>query len=333
MHGVKRAKQSREAIEAKKKKEVALLADYRALEEDVIARKRAGDYSEEAFTLTTKLLKLNFEYYSVWNYRRQILERATFPNASPDKINEVLSVELTFTSAALRQHPKVYWIWNHRSWCLEHVPDGPSEEDPHGWKTANWNKELFVVEKMLDADARNFHAWNYRRVVLASLPVPRPPAEELAYTRRKIESNFSNFSAWHQRSKVFASVWETQEPGDVKLAKDAEFELVKNALFIDPNDQSGWLYHRWLVGDGADVSILSREVGVITEILEIAPDSKWCLDSLVHYKRLLLRGTPLGVDSRALRQECTEILQKLEEIDPMRRRRYQDLRREMDVEA
>lgn len=59
------------------------------------------------------------------------------------------------TIAFLKQHPKVYWIWNHRRWCLENVPDGPPDGDPNGWRQTNWNKELFVVEKMLDADARN----------------------------------------------------------------------------------------------------------------------------------------------------------------------------------
>lgn len=71
----------------------------------------------------------------------------------------MLSNELSMTTAALKAHPKVYWIWNHRRWCLENVPDGPGgndiEGDPHGWKKANWDRELFIVEKMLDADARN----------------------------------------------------------------------------------------------------------------------------------------------------------------------------------
>ena len=53
-----------------------------------------------------------------------------------------------------------------------------------------------------------------------------------------------------------------------------EFELVKQALYIDPNDQSGWLYHRWLVGCGDDPAVLEREICVITEILELEADSK-----------------------------------------------------------
>ena len=53
-----------------------------------------------------------------------------------------------------------------------------------------------------------------------------------------------------------------------------EFELVKQALYIDPNDQSGWLYHRWLVGCGDDPTVLEREISVITEILELEADSK-----------------------------------------------------------
>ena len=77
--------------------------------------------------------------------------------SSPDEINSLLSTDLSMTTAALKAHPKVYWIWNHRQWCLENVPEGPGQDgfDLHGWRKANWDRELYVVEKMLDADARN----------------------------------------------------------------------------------------------------------------------------------------------------------------------------------
>lgn len=60
------------------------------------------------------------------------------------------------TMTALKAHPKVYWIWNHRRWCLENIPDVPeSDPDDNTWKKEAWDRELFVVEKMLDSDPRN----------------------------------------------------------------------------------------------------------------------------------------------------------------------------------
>ena len=52
------------------------------------------------------------------------------------------------------------------------------------------------------------------------------------------------------------------------------------------------------------------------------------MQSLAHYKQqLLLRyGTELGDDTRArLDREVHETLGRLAEVDPMRRRRYEDL--------
>jgi geranylgeranyl transferase type-2 subunit alpha len=63
------------------------------------------------------------------------------------------------------------------------------------------------------------HAWDYRRYVLASMPIPRPEMTELAYTRKKIETDFSNFSAWHQRTKVLPRLWDSG-----KLDKDQSIQ-------------------------------------------------------------------------------------------------------------
>jgi len=59
------------------------------------------------------------------------------------------------TATAMKTYPKVYWIWNHRRWCLDNIPVGPDEESPNGWRDAYWNREFFLVEKMLGVDPRN----------------------------------------------------------------------------------------------------------------------------------------------------------------------------------
>ena len=40
--------------------------------------------------------------------------------------------------------------------------------------------------------------------------------------------------------------------------RDPEFELVRNAMYTDPEDQSVWVYHRWLVGSGRFDSSISE---------------------------------------------------------------------------
>jgi geranylgeranyl transferase type-2 subunit alpha len=70
------------------------------------------------------------------------------------------------------------------------------------------------------------------------------------------------------------------------LIPDAvEFDLVKNALYTDPADQSAWLYHRWLIGAGTDAVVLEREIGDIQALLNEQPDSK-CMWNRYPYSTL-----------------------------------------------
>jgi geranylgeranyl transferase type-2 subunit alpha len=70
-----------------------------------------------------------------------------------------------------------------------------------------WEAELGLASKMLGKDRRNFHAWGYRRHVVAQLEsVALRGASmveaEFEYTYRMIQTDLSNFSAWHSRSKL-----------------------------------------------------------------------------------------------------------------------------------
>ncbi|QRV75434.1 protein farnesyltransferase/geranylgeranyltransferase type-1 subunit alpha [Ceratobasidium sp. AG-Ba] len=297
MHGIKRVKQTEEALKAQKERERAKVERYIAVEKDLFERRSSNDLSQESLEVTTAIIGLNPELYTAWNFRRIILTNGIFPQSSPSEIFSTIDGELLLTFAALQVHPKVYWLWNHRRWCLQNIPEGPlGSETSKSWRSMTWARELAIVEKMLDRDARNFHAWNYRRYVLASMPESdrRPAKSELAYTTRKIEQNFSNFSAWHQRTKVWGVIWAEQ-----------------------PESEAG------AKQEGSDSPTLKSEINAIEELVaEVGTDSKWPLQALVHYKTLLSSHDPAV--KFGLLQECKTLTERLIQVDPKRRHMYED---------
>jgi hypothetical protein len=92
------------------------------------------------------------------------------------------------------------------------------------------------------------------------------------------KSNFSNFSALHHRSKLLSRLFEERglRRGDAEwntimdsgacpppsiftniytYFQCSEFELMWNALYTAPSDQSVWIYHNWLVREGMCYSL------------------------------------------------------------------------------
>lgn len=168
--------------------------------------------------MTTRLLEMNPEYYTVWNYRRLLLRSffgdATLPDPDnavdsnrSDLVQQYITDDLGFLLPLLRKFPKCYWIWNYRLWLLAEA----SRLLPSPTVYQLWQKELGLVGKMLSLDSRNFHGWGYRRKVVLALEElsvamgsgkTSMTSDEFAYTTKMIESNLSNFSAWHRRSKL-----------------------------------------------------------------------------------------------------------------------------------
>jgi hypothetical protein len=71
----------------------------------------------------------------------------------------------------------------------------------------------------------------------------------------KINENFSNYSAWHYRTVLLPRLYPAASvASDAALRAryeevlDGEFHLVRQAFYTEPEDQSAWLYHRWLLG-------------------------------------------------------------------------------------
>ncbi|XP_065675024.1 geranylgeranyl transferase type-2 subunit alpha-like isoform X1 [Hydra vulgaris] len=178
-----------------------------------------------------KLLLTNPDVYTLWNIRKEIIETKLKENILEGDC-EMLRKELVLTQNALHTNPKSYGVWNHRQFIIINM------------NKPNWSEELRLCNLFLKYDSRNFHCWDYRRFIVKESKVSFD--DEIKFTTEKITENFSNYSAWHNRSNLYSS--ERKDGCIKKEILHKELELVRNAVFTDPNDQSAWFYHRWLLG-------------------------------------------------------------------------------------
>ena len=285
MHGRKRVPPV-VPTDAEVAKEAAKVKKYSQLVSSVLNKRQANERGEEAWKLTSVLLKLNPDFYSVWNFRREILlEKLESQDANEP--NVFLDGELVLTEHAIGRNPKSYCAWHHRQWLASRF----------GY--CNVDRELALCTKLLNADERNFHCWNYRRFIASLDPVDRS-SSELAYSVERINLNFSNYSAWHLRSSLLTKL----NPGTNRFVVE-EFERVQQALFTEPEDQTGWFYHHWLVEKACstgmrndaltleDVSaLLEQEIEMCRELLQLEEGCKWPTLTLA---KLLTRLAELAV--------------------------------------
>ncbi|KAL2492992.1 RAB geranylgeranyl transferase alpha subunit 1 [Abeliophyllum distichum] len=234
MHGISRKTPSREEQDASALK----ASELRDLQSQFLHLHHNKIYTKEALETSAKLLEVNPEHYTGWNYRKlavqYFLNHQSETEVDSKYIQSVLNEELKVVENALKKNFKSYGAWYHRKWVLN---KGHSSTD----------KEMRLLGKFQKLDSRNFHAWNYRRFITMLKKIS--DEDELQYTTDMIYDNFSNYSAWHNRSVLLSHLFEKRGKGHChkESVLEEEFEFVRNALFTDPDDQSGWFYHLWLL--------------------------------------------------------------------------------------
>jgi len=332
MHNVKKLSASAREIAAEKSR--ARAENYNALSREALKCRKDSKFDAASLDATQAVLSLNSDFATLWGFRREVL-RALHPDsgdATKDAASRRAACENEFklTQECLTANPKSYPVWFHRTWVVE-----------WGRTDWQWNMELKLTAKMLALDDRNFHCWTYRRFVVRVAGVT--PVEELKFSTEKIMANFSNYSAWHYRSKLLPQIYSSTAPASklpplAQVLRD-ELELLRNAFFTAPEDQSAWFYHRWLLAqlkamlpnersgddEGGEPSItaadafkpvLQGELDMVKELLELEPGSKWPLVTAAFLHAEL--GGP--------GDELHAQLQELKRVDPMRACRYDDMR-------
>ncbi|CAH1454177.1 unnamed protein product [Lactuca virosa] len=222
-------------------------AKIRSLQTQFLQNHHNNIYTKEALELNAKLLEINPEFMTAWNYRKLAFEhnissQSEVEKADSDHVKSIIDEELRVVENALRKNFKSYGAWDHRKWV---VSKGNSSTE----------RELKLLNLFQKQDTRNFHAWNYRRFIAGLKNIS--DEKELQFTTDMINDNFSNYSAWHNRSVLLTHLLEKKVEGyfPKEIFLTEEYEFVRNAVFTDPDDQSGWFYHLWLLDQTVKVDM------------------------------------------------------------------------------
>jgi hypothetical protein len=185
--------------------------------------------------------------------------------------------------------------WHHRKWIVNRF-----EVDRAA--------ELELCKQFLKLDQRNFHCWAYRRFVttaaLQSVASTESQTivveEEFAFSTSKIQDNFSNYSAFHHRSIYIQEILNSGIK-DIRSIVNCEIDLLENAIFTEPYDQSAWWYMHFLVlwvqrlsQSDADTNhwfvqaVLHKLIHVVRSLLELEPSCKWAHTAVVTLVDVLL---------------------------------------------
>lgn len=263
------------------------------------------------------------------------------------EIKLLIEEDLAFLIPLLRNFPKCYWIWNHRSWLLATA----TKRLPAETAVKLWQGELALVGKMLALDSRNFHGWNYRREVVTAIEALGGQSmceQEFDYTSKMIKTNLSNFSAWHNRSKLIPRLLHERNADAEARQKlfDEEFELITRALYTDPYDQSLWFYHQYLLAtldsdtkaapailepctNGDRLRYLEQEIDSLRDMLDGAEDCKYIYQGLLEYSRRYMELE--AGNKKVTTVETKGWLEELRKMDPLREGRWRDLESKLGI--
>ncbi|XP_064359410.1 geranylgeranyl transferase type-2 subunit alpha [Dromaius novaehollandiae] len=228
MHGRLKLRPSEAQAAARRREREEKLRLYRTAMATIFEKRRRGQLDAEALGLAAAVLAANPDVGTLWNVRREGLGPAPPPGWA--------AAELALAGGCLGVNPKSYGAWHHRAWVLRRGGGAGGAEGA-------------LCARLLAADPRNFHAWEHRRAVAG----PAGAGAELAFAGELLARDFSNFSAWHHRGALLAAARTPGPRGGGGLPPAQlrqELELVHNAVFTDPNDQSAWVYLRCLLSRG-----------------------------------------------------------------------------------
>lgn len=250
---------------------------------------RSNELSVRSLNLTTDAILLNPSNYTVWHFRRQVI----------DALSIDLSAEMDFVALVTRDHIKTYQAWYHRRAIVSRIGQGQTE--------------LAFTASILQQDAKNYHAWQHRQWAIQQYNIFDSLHDDgFPYVEHLLSNDIRNNSAWSHR---FFLVKHTS--GFKLEAKQAEIDYAIGKIKLVPNNESAWNFLEGIVEAEAGLFATFPQVKETSlAIASEAPPPRFALATLVkiHTQEFANSGSVSSRDAAI--QTCKQ----LASIDEIRRK-------------